>query len=158
MKIVLKFLFASLVIGFLVSDVSECSAQRLHLTGGTVRLTIGAPLAPGLNPQSDSISKNRLMWLFPSRRPNKIVVSTVAPGQDFFLFVQATNVRGGLAQSEVELVTGMVPQDFIRNISGRTSMVGRATLTYRAEAPAASGNSVSAGTERHTVTYTLVAQ
>ena len=106
--------------------------------------------------QPDTDDRTRLMWFFPPARPSKIVVSTVAPGQDFQLFVEATSIIGGNPQPEVQLINGMAPQDFIRDVSGIFRLVGRANLSYRAES-SASGNSGS-GTDVHTVVYTWIDQ
>ncbi len=157
MNIILKFLFASFVVGFLTS-VNECSAQFLSLSGADISLTIRAPLAAGLDPRSDTDASSRLTWFFAPRGRTKIVVSTVAPSQDFRLFVQAINVLGGDARPEIQLLNGMSPRDFVRNVTSYWWILGRTDVSYRAEAPAILGNSNSKGNDQHTVVYTWVAQ
>lgn len=158
MNFLLKILFASFVLGFLTFTPNECAGQILRLTGGDVRLTVSAPLAAGLDPRPDTDSGSRLMWLFPPIQQSKIVVRTIAPGQDFQLFVEAVSVSGALAQPEVELINGAPAMDLLRNVSSYTFIVGRATLSYRAEAPASRGNSIARGNDQHTVVYTWVSQ
>ncbi len=135
----------------------DASAQFMILTGGDITLTLGLPTVPGGDPAPVTNASRRLIWLFPPNGVSKIVVSTAIISQSFELYVTPTAIRNGTAMPTVQLTQGMSPVDFIRDI-GRRPWFGRATLSYRAEAPAETGSTNNQGTDVHTVIYTWIAQ
>ncbi len=145
------FVFASSV------SALEATAQLLFVSGPPTELTIAPPSFAGLDPLPDEDSATRIVWLFSPRRPSKIVVNTVAPGQSFRLFTEARNVFRATGMPEVQLFDGGPGLDFIRDIP-RRSFIGAASIYFRAEAPAQLGNSQLYGDDNHTVYFTWTAQ
>ena len=144
---------------FVVGTTQNSAAQRLNLPGSDLTLTLGPPLVPGGDPQPVTDSSRRLMWLqLPRSGVYKVMVSTGIVSQSFQLFVTPTAVRNGTPGPTVELVEGMTPVDFVTDIARRPRPNGRATLLYRAEAPAESGSTNSQGSDVHTVIYIFTAQ
>lgn len=141
----------------LLTYPTDVHCQILRVTGGNVELELDPPPAAGLDPVPATDQRTRLRWIRIPLLPTKVVVSTVISGQAFQLFVSAASITGGTAAPEVELTEGMLPQDFIVNIS-RIRPVGQARLSYRAEAPAELGNSATHGDDVHTVIYTWTSQ
>ena len=135
----------------------SAEAQFLFVSGGQTQLRVRPPLLAGLDLRPDEDASTRLLWLFGPRRVSKIVVSTVAPGQSFRLFTEPRSVLQGTAMPEMQLIDGAPSQDFIRNIPRRT-FIGAARVYFRAEAPAALGNSQLNGNDNHTVYFTWTAQ
>lgn len=147
----------------LLTAVAACSypavteAQVLRTTGGQTRLTVQPPAFAGVDPVPDEEVRVRLMWFRAPTMTTKIVVGTVAPGQSFRLFIEARDVLFGTAAPEAELIDGAAPRDFIRDIT-RRRVVGWSRVYFRAEAPAALGNSNLHGDDQHTVYFTWTAQ
>lgn len=93
-----------------------------------------------------------LVWRASGRQLRKIVVSTSASRPVYELTVEPRNVERATGMGPIRLVDGMLPQDFIRNVTpGRR---GRATLYYTATATFEQG----AGETNHIVLYTLTSQ
>ncbi len=153
------FIISGIIAGFVFLTNPDTSySQRLRMNGGNVTLTIGAPLAAGLDPEPAFDSRTRLRWNQLPFLQTKIIVSSQVISQSFELYVQATNIRGGFAAPEVQLTEGMLPQDFVIGISRLLRPNGSADLSYRAEAPAELGNSSANGNDVHTVIYTWTVQ
>ena len=154
---IVKWCLVGTVVVAISAMARPTHAQFLFVSGGVTRLTIQPPLLPGTDPRPDEDNNTRMLWLFSPNRTSKIVVSTVAPGQSFRLFVEAQDVVLGAGAPEVELRDGARPRDFIRNIAPR-SIFGGARIYFRAEAPAILGNSRRHGNDNHTVYFTWTAQ
>lgn len=84
----------------------------------------------------------------------KITVQTACPNQKFTLTVLATGVTRGVAAPEVTLLDGMPATDFITSIPTGWGGSAQPTLQYTARPTFSDGT----GTDRHTVTYTILAQ
>lgn len=136
---------------------TPAAAQFLLVTGGRTQLTVRSPQFAGLDPRPDEDEATRMLWLFAPAVTTKIVAHTVAPGQSFRLYTQARDVLSGDGLAEIELRDGAPPQDFIRNIR-RATIIGRANIYFRAEAPASTGNSLINGNDNHTVIFTWTTQ
>ncbi len=131
--------------------------------GGSLTLTISTATA-GSEPDDETDNSTEIFWDADFGLTAKMTVSTMCATQAFKLFVdfRVTTWGSGTAgteQGEIALVDGMADTDIFRDIPstlpGRT---GNGTLTYRASATVADGNSVEHGDDFHTVTYTLLAQ
>ncbi|MEM1269548.1 MAG: hypothetical protein AAGI08_05810 [Bacteroidota bacterium] len=94
-----------------------------------------------------------LTWRVGGWWPRKILVSTTVPGQSYGLTVEGRNAERGIPTGSVELVDGMLPRDFVRDIRPGNAQ-GRATLRYTATA----NITQMAGEDNHIVTYTLTYQ
>jgi hypothetical protein len=147
--------------------------QSLKIAGGPVQLELRTA-SPGQNPPP--ITNRSTTLKFTERRNSafKITASTMAPNQRYELRVQAVDVTVGTSQGEINLSDGMAPVDLLRGICkngggpppgkgpppgagpppGRGPPCrGEATLQYRAIVEASDG----AGTDTHTVRYTITA-
>jgi hypothetical protein len=139
--------------------------QSLSFTGGggPLTLTISSATA-GSQPNQVTDNASELTWDAEGAGTAKITVSTSCPGQSFGLYVTLTvtswgSGTTGTEQSEITLSDGMLDTDLFRDIP--TTLPGRqgtGTLTYRATATVAQGNSSDNGDDYHTVTYSITAQ
>ncbi len=138
--------------------------QFYFLSGGRALDLSITDASPGENPTDVSDNSTELFWDASYGVTSKITISTVCPGQSFSLYADLVVTSWGSGtvateQSEVSLVDGMMDIDILRDIPpdlpGRT---GTGTLTYRAAATVAQGNSSEHGDDHHTVTLTVVAQ
>lgn len=139
-------------------SVGDLLAGSVQLTGGPVSFEIITAL-PGSQPLPATNTDAQIEWNDDELYTTKIVVSTTCPDQSFDLYVQALSPTRGTAQPEVQLVNGGLPADLIRDIPSELlcplfDCAGTATLRYRAEVAVEQG----AGSDAHTVTYTILAQ
>jgi len=158
---------------------SSVLGQSIDIKGGPTQLDI-TTATPGQNPPPATDASTTLR--ISERRDGafKITVSTTAPGQRYDLRVEATGLNSGVSQGEVSLVDGMASADLIRNVDlcdrpgggppgggppgggppgggppgGGPPCREEATLRYRAFVAADDG----AGSDSHTVQYTILAQ
>jgi hypothetical protein len=92
--------------------------------------------------------------------PLKVSVSTSAPGQQFALRVAAQDPTHGTPTGAVPLRDGMAPADLLRDVApcapaeAEAACEEETTLRYRLRAAVEDG----AGTDRHVVRFTLLAQ
>jgi hypothetical protein len=141
------------------------AAQSLTFSSGGGPLTLSITTATaGSNPNQVTDNSTEVTWDSEGAGTGKITVSTSCTSQAFGLYVTlAVTSWGsgttGTEQSEVQLSDGMLDADIFRDIpTTLPARQGTATLTYRATATAAQGNSTEDGDDNHTVTYTIVAQ
>ena len=131
--------------------------------GGTVSLTIDSATA-GFEPDNESDNFTELSWDADYGVTSKITVTTSCPSQNFSLFAELNITTFGSGsvgseQGEIELIDGMFDTDMVLNIPpSQPGRVGSGTITYRASAGVADGNSTEHGDDLHTVTFTLTAQ
>lgn len=154
-----------IVVHFASTTLSPAYAQSLIFSsgGGPVSLTVNSAVA-GSEPIDVSDNSTEITWDGDFGVPGKITVSTSCPSQAFQLYVLLTITSWGsgtlgTAQPEIQLTDGMLDTDIFRDIP--TTAPGRqgvGTLTYRAAASVADGNSAENGDDLHTVTFTLLAQ
>ena len=145
--------------------VSPVHAQSLIFSsgGGPVSVTVSAAVA-GSEPTDVSDNSTEITWDGDFGVTGKITVSTSCPSQAFQLFVLLTVTSWGsgtlgTAQPEIELTDGMLDTDIFRDIpTAAPGRQGVGTLTYRAAATVAQGNSAENGDDIHTVTFTVLAQ
>lgn len=156
-------IYTLIIPAVLIISASSFAPQRANgqlyfgTTGGNVTLQVGQPVAAGLDPTPAESSSSGLFWILSPVLTSKIIVTSVAPGQSFQLFLSASNISSGNSAGEVQLTDGMLPADLVVNVR-RLGLFGSATLNYRAEAPAELGNSASQGDDVHTVIFTWTAQ
>lgn len=147
-----KLLFRSTVLlsalAFLLGATPVLSSgQAIFLRGRTqVDLVIDPVREPTVTDASAKLIWNRL------RRPSKILVSTMAPGQQFGLSVEAERVKRGVAVGKVQLVDGMPSVELI--VDAGLKRNGQCVLKYTASATPQQG----IGQDVHTVTYTVTEQ
>ncbi|MDX1440603.1 MAG: hypothetical protein R3284_11945, partial [Rubricoccaceae bacterium] len=117
---------------------------------------VSMQLVPGLPGDSlrASDSSSFLTWYDRRGGPqlDKVSVGTVCINQRFALRATVLNVINGTPMPTRSLQDGFPAQDLILNIAHRTD--GSSTLRYDAAASASDG----AGSDIHTVTYTLTRQ
>ena len=120
--------------------------NEMAIVGGNISLNITAA-SPGSEPTpvSDNTTCD-LNWTT-NEASKKITVGTSLVSPNYTLTVLAENVNGGTAAALVTLST--IAADFVTGIS---NVIGTADLGYTASATSASG----AGSDAHTVTYTIV--
>ncbi len=149
-----KKIYYIIVLVTMVTLPREVTAQNGSLrirNAPVVNLELrGAGLDGEILPVSDE--RTRITWK-DSRTDSKITVSTFAPGQRFSLTVEAIQVKNGSSAGRITLEDGMMDKDLIRNI--RKHKKGGAKLRYRASARMDQGNSLDAGMDVHTITFTL---
>jgi hypothetical protein len=121
------------------------------LIGGPIELYVdGSTMEAGQSVDSDATT---LIFWEGRQRPKKITVETSAPGQVYGLTTELVFVLGeGMPQGTVDLVDGMFPQDYVRNI--RNKKEGFGLIRYTARVAPGQG----AGEDVHTVIYTLTDQ
>jgi hypothetical protein len=142
------FGIAALVL--LVGAVGWSTGADLSLTGGSITLTVATAIA-GAQPDVAGNTNCRLLWLTGGAEPTqKVTVRTSLSDPNYSLRVEARNVTAGTG-------TGIVPlsaldTDIITDIG--PAAAGTCQLYYEAAATAAQG----AGSESHTITYTITAQ
>lgn len=145
-----------LLVCLLVPARAGLAQRTVSLTGGALVLRVNSAVA-GSEPAIVTDATSQLSWTSNALDVSKITVGTQCPGQSFTLFVRATITSGSAtAQPEVTL-THLQTSDFVRGIPTLTAN-GTATITYRARATVAQGNSAAEGDDVHTITYTILAQ
>ncbi len=140
-------------------------AQTLSFSSGGGPLTLSITTATaGSDPVEATDNSTEVTWDSEGAGTGKITVSTSCASQAFGLYVTLTvtswgSGTTGTEQSEIQLSDGMLDADIFRDIpTTAPARQGTATLTYRATATAAQGNSNEDGDDNHTVIYTIVAQ
>lgn len=141
------------------------SAQELRFNsgGGPITLTIESAVA-GSEPLAATDNTSEIYWDANFGVPAKLTVTTIAPGQNFNLFLLLSVPEQGLAaqgvvQPEIQLSDGMLDMDIMTAIpSTLPGRQGFGILEYRATATVADGNSTVHGDDSHIVTFTLLAQ
>lgn len=141
------------------------AAQQLIFSsgGGPLSLTVNSAVA-GSEPTDATDNSNEIYWDADFGVTTKMTVTTSCPTQAFQLHILLTvtswaSGTSGNPQAEVQLTDGMLDADLLTDIlSTSPERMGYATLTYRAAATAAQGNSTDHGDDYHTVTFTILAQ
>lgn len=133
------------------TQVPEAGAQDIWVMGPAVQITVpfaGTGFGTGAN------ASTTLQWTVKKNRNYKVTVGTVVQAQSYTLAVQAQNVHLGQSAGVVSLAAGS-DRDLVVGIrdQGRPD-TGQAVLRYTATATAGA----SAGTDQHTVVYTLTQQ
>ncbi len=162
MKRILNISLLSLLIALIgVADVSAQgkgkkggswdSNRTLHLSGSP---NIQLELEPGLmdSEATDEDGSTQLVWGRGNSK-SKITVSTFAPGQQFELEVEATDVDNAKSVGKIKLRDGMQDRNLLVNV--KKNKIGSARLVYTASASIENGSSDSGSTDVHTVTYTV---
>lgn len=129
------------------------SAQQVQVVGGAVEIAIpydGVAFGTGVDTSA------RLEWEGEQGSRFKITVVSIGLGQDYDLQVTALDARFGKEAGTVPLRFGMAPQDLVTSINPGNwrNRIGSATLRYEATAAPDAG----AGSDHHTVIYTLTQQ
>lgn len=124
--------------------VEVLAINELAINSGDITLTIESAAA-GKEPDEVTDNTCKLKWTT-NTTGKKITVKTDLASPTFTLKVEAKNVKGGTAASEVTLST--TGQLFVTGIEKTT---GSCKLKYTASATAAQGT----GTDKHIITYTL---
>ncbi len=157
MKRILHIALLTLFLGILAAP--EASAQwwggsdnrSLYLWGTpNVQLDVD-PTSEGAGAQ-DEDNSTLLIW-GRGRQNSKITVSTFSPGQQFDLFVEATNVSRANATGRIQLRDGMQETTLLTNV--RKNNFGSARLVYTASASIENGSTEYGLSDVHTVTYTV---
>ncbi len=136
---------------------------RFNSGGGPITLTIESAVA-GSEPLDATDKSTEIYWDTNFGVPAKLTVTTIAPGQNFDLFLLLSVPDQGLAgqgfvQPEIQLTDGMFDTDILTAIpSTLPGRQGFGILEYRATATVADGNSTEHGDDSHIVTFTLLAQ
>ena len=147
----LSFLF---MLGLILAPTSP--AQPISITGGNQTMTISAGTAGG---QPISVLNTACTLRYKKQaRISKITVATSCPGQDYSLYVLATNVTKGVAAPQVSLVNGNTAMDLITSIPTTGTRNATCTLQFTASATFSDGNSAELGDDVHTITYTILVQ
>lgn len=141
------------------------AAQELRFNsgGGPISLTIESAVA-GSEPLDATDNSTEIYWDANFGVPAKLTVTTIAPGQNFNLYLLLSIPDQGLAaqgvvQPEIQLIDGMLDTDILTAIpSTLPGRQGFGILEYRATATVADGNSTEHGDDSHIVTFTLLAQ
>ncbi len=132
--------------------VAAASSGQISMRGGNPTLNVTSAIA-GSEP-TPVVNTSSSVRYSARARIAKITVQTSCPNQIFPLTVVATAVTRGVAAPEVALVDGMPATDFITSIPTGWGGSTQPTLRYTAAPTFAQGT----GTDRHTVTYTILAQ
>ncbi len=142
---------------------SQAQELRFNSGGGPLTLTVQSATA-GSEPVDALDNSSEIFWDANFGVPAKMTVSTIAPGQNFDLYlllsVPSQGAGGqGVVQPEVQLIDGMLDTDLLTGIpSTLPGRQGFGTLEYRASATVSDGNSTELGDDSHIVTFTLLAQ
>ena len=152
-----------LVLFSLVAPQAHAQELRFNSGGGPISLTIESAVA-GSEPIDATDNSTEIYWDAHFGVPAKLTVTTIAPGQDFNLFLLLSvpdqgAAAQGVVQPEIQLIDGMLDTDLLTGIP--PSLPGRqgfGILEYRASATVADGNSTEHGDDSHIVTFTLLAQ
>jgi|GEM_PF-1545293 len=130
---------------------SFSSARTLHLSGSPNVQLVLEPSMNG-NKAQDQDDTTQLVWGRGDTK-SKITVSTFAPGQQYDLYVEATDVDNAKAAGKITLRDGMRDQVLLVNV--KKNKIGSARLVYTASASIENGSSESGSSDVHTVTYTV---
>lgn len=162
-----RLLAAALLLmsAFPFMSARSVAAQELRFNsgGGPISLTIESAIA-GSEPLDATDNSTEIYWDANFGVPAKLTVTTIAPGQNFNLFLLLSVPDQGLAaqgvvQPELQLIDGMLDTDILTAIpSTLPGRQGFGILEYRASATVADGNSTEHGDDSHIVTFTLLAQ
>lgn len=136
---------------------------RFESGGGPITLNIESATA-GSEPVDATDNSTEIYWDANFGVPAKMTVGTMAPGQNFNLFLLLSvpnqgSAAQGVVQPEVQLIDGMLDMDLMTGIP--PTLPGRqgfGTLQYRASALVSDGTSTELGDDSHIVTITLLAQ
>lgn len=141
------------------------SAQELRFDSGVGGITLNIQSATAGSEPVDAIDNStQIYWDANFGVPAKMTVSTIAPGQNFKLFLLLSvpsqgSAGQGVVQPEVELIDGMMDTDLMTGIpSTLPGRQGIGILQYRARATVSDGTSTELGDDSHIVTITLLAQ
>jgi hypothetical protein len=131
------------------ATVRVSTITALQVSSGTVNLSItGALVVAGQDLMTTSNQTTSLRWGVNSSS-KKITVRTSLAAPKYTLKIEAASPTQGLSAGTVTVAT--LDRDLLLNI-GRSS--GTCTLAYTGEALASQG----AGTDAHTITFTVVTQ
>lgn len=157
----------ALVLAMMVQlpTAQRTGAQELRFNsgGGPITLDIQSASA-GSEPVDATDNSTEIYWDANFGAPSKMTVSTLAPGQNFNLYLLLSvpdqgAAAQGVVQPEVQLIDGMLDTDLMTGIpSTLPGRQGFGILEYRASATVSDGTSTELGDDSHTVTITLLAQ
>lgn len=156
MKRLLHISLLALFLGTLVAPQataqwSGSKNRSLYLWGSpAVQLEVD-PSAMG-DDAEDSDQSTFLIW-GRGNSHSKITVSTFSPGQQFDLFVEATDVNGAKSTGRIELRDGMQDTTMLTKVN--KNKIGSARIVYTASASIENGSSEYGLSDVHTVTYTV---
>jgi len=162
----IRSLFAlTLCVGVILTTAHSASAQELRFNsgGGPITLDILSATAGG-EPVDATDNSTEIYWDANFGTPSKMTVSTMAPGQNFDLFLLLSvpdqgSAAQGVVQPEIQLIDGMLDTDLMTGIpSTLPGRQGFGILEYRASATVSDGTSTELGDDSHIVTITLLAQ
>jgi len=158
-----RFLMTALAAAIAVPSVAAAQELRFNSGGGPITLTILSAVA-GSEPVDASDNSSEIYWDANFGVPAKMTVTTIAPGQNFDLFLLLSvpdqgAAAQGVVQPEIQLIDGMLDTDLMTGIpSTLPGRQGFGILEYRAAATVSDGTSSELGDDSHIVTITLLAQ